>query len=99
MSEIKQSQVNVEKTVESETVSAVDESEFSERSFPVHTTIEKECVYDNKEINDDSKNETDGKEREEFEEELGECKKEEGYVLNGYFHSYSTCPVGEDEFN
>jgi DNA modification methylase len=35
-------------------------------------------------------------------EENGETKAglydEEGYILNGYFHSHSTCPVDDDEF-
>jgi DNA modification methylase len=92
MDGIKQTQSTTKNEMESETVSAVDESEFSDTTFPT-TTVEGESKYDSKEAEDD-KNEKD-----EFEKELDECKKEEGYVLNGYFHSYSTCPVGEDEFS
>lgn len=96
MNGIKEVQSATQNVVETETVSAVDESEFSERTFPVRTTVEGEYNYGDNENNSDKKNETSNKE--EF-EELNECKKEEGYILNGYFHSYSTCPVGEDEFN
>jgi len=97
MDGIKEVQSAAQNVVETETVSAVDESEFPERTFPVRTTVEGEYNYGDNENNGDTKNETNNKE--EFEEELNECKKEEGYILNGYFHSYSTCPVGEDEFN
>ena len=97
MDGIKEVQSTTQNVVETETVSAVNESEFSEGTFPVHTTVEGEYNYSDNENNGDKKNETNNKE--EFEEELNECKKEEGYILNGYFHSYSTCPVGEDEFS
>jgi hypothetical protein len=97
MDGIKEVQSTTQNVVETETVSAVDESEFSERTFPVHTTVEGEYNYGVNENSGDKKNEANSKE--EFEEEFNECKKEEGYILNGYFHSYSTCPVGEDEFN
>ena len=96
MDGIKEVQSATQNVVKTETVSAVDESEFSERTFPVRTTVEGEYNYGDNENNSNKKNETSNKE--EF-EELNECKKEEGYILNGYFHSYSTCPVGEDEFN
>lgn len=77
----------------SDAVSAVDESEFSDDDSSVQSEANGENNYDYETHEDENRK------RKEFEEELDECKKEEGYIINGYFHSYSTCPVEEDEFS
>ena len=87
---------------------SIDDSEFSEEKInydelkditrldnTLHENENNEENEENKE-NEDSIKETVSKN--DVEEEIEDFKKEDGYIINGYFHSYSTCPVGEDEF-
>lgn len=62
-------------------------------------TVESDSSVEIADENDKENNDEETSQNEECKQEAIKDEEVHGYQINGYFHSHSTCPISEDEFD